>query len=257
MSELGESMWGELCGIARSLKEKLTVSKLAEHDWSDSLEPLVCEEVGRGGGEEDEDEEAWEEEEDVSERTTSLQTVTAAQWRGELVEKVTSRDVELLLEAGYVLDGPDFQQGVQPRAGRRARTGGKQPPADAPPTSPPDGEGAVSDADDSCFVCTCTLSRDELHAACKGELERMKAPLIRAAAACSVQLHTADRPQTTSKSARRNSRNGRTARPSTRGRRIDRVLLVGAASRTPAVVTMLRELTGVAPDMASVPPELA
>lgn len=39
---------------------------------------------------------------------------TAAQWRGELVEKVTSRDVELLLEAGYVLDGPDFQ--VQQRA---------------------------------------------------------------------------------------------------------------------------------------------
>lgn len=77
MSELGESVWGELCGIARSLKEKLTVSKLAEHDWSDSLEPLVCEEVGRDGGEEDEDEEAWEEEEDVSERTTPLQTVVS------------------------------------------------------------------------------------------------------------------------------------------------------------------------------------
>ena len=47
------------------------------------------------------------------------------------------------------------------------------------------------------------------------------------------------------------------SRPGLKGRRVQRVLLVGAASRMPAVSTMLYEMVGERPSTGGVQPELA
>ena len=71
---------------------------------------------------------------------------------------------------------------------------------------------------------------------------RLQAPLLRAAAACQVQLKTAEAPGKGGKGKRGRRAGAKgVARPSTRGRRLERVLLVGAASRMPAVATTLQE----------------
>lgn len=110
----------------------------------------------------------------------------------------------------------------------------------------------------------CELTRAEMLQACEAHLEAMVAPLIRAATACQVQLkETASAAAASkkggSKKARSKGKDGkaRAARPSLRGRRLDRVLLVGAASRMPAVATALHALTGVRPEARGVPPERA
>ncbi|KAL1515309.1 hypothetical protein AB1Y20_001941 [Prymnesium parvum] len=227
LASLGPSVWNDLVATCRKLKEKLTVSKLAELPWPPEVERMLFDGADDDDDDDDdEDDESWE---DAEEGRPGA--------RGELVEPISAAEVELLLQAGFVLDGPGFQT---VRKATRAARGSESPQ----PAVAREAEASAT------FVSACLLSRQELHAACAAELERMKQPLLRAAAACAVRLGGEGKPA-------RRARGAPVARPSSGGRRLERVLLVGAASKTPAVVEMVEQLAGVRPDGTSVPPELA
>ncbi len=98
-----------------------------------------------------------------------------------------------------------------------------------------------------------SLHRIEMVDACSGLLERLKGPLMTVAASCQLPLRET---RSMERGRRRpSSRGPSAARPSNRGRRIDRVLLAGAASRMPSISDLVTELTGVRPDTSGGKPE--
>eukprot|EP00962_Isochrysis_galbana_P040078 scaffold14485_cov99-Isochrysis_galbana.AAC.4 len=110
------------------------------------------------------------------------------------------------------------------------------------------------------------LTRADMNRACSPLFARLCAPLIKAAAACQIPLREprggagrgaggggAESGDAAPAPPRRSRADA--SRPSLRGRRIDRVVLVGAASRMPAVASLVQEYTGLRPDQNSVRPE--
>lgn len=98
-----------------------------------------------------------------------------------------------------------------------------------------------------------SLHRIEMVDACSDLLERLKGPLMTVAASCQLPLRET---RSMGRGRRRpSSRGPSAARPSNRGRRIDRVLLAGAASRMPSISDLVTELTGVRPDTSGGKPE--
>ena len=98
-----------------------------------------------------------------------------------------------------------------------------------------------------------SLNRIEMADACPELLQPPTGPLMTVAASCHLPLRekrSVDRGQ-----RRPSSRGPSAARPSNRGRRIDRVILAGAASRMPSISDLVTELTGVRPDTSGGKPE--
>ena len=112
-------------------------------------------------------------------------------------------------------------------------------------------EGAVND--------TLSLSRREMEKACAELLERMHQPIIMACMQAQVALPgAAEVREDDNRDPRQQLRKpGRGGGPSSKGQKIDTVLRVGAASRMPAVGSMLEALIGVQAPIAKVKPEHA
>lgn len=99
------------------------------------------------------------------------------------------------------------------------------------------------------------LTRDGLESASADVLERMRRPILRACSQAQIAL-----PGAAGGAAARAADNNsmkRVARPSLKGRRIDTVLRVGAASRMPAVGKLLEALVGIPCPISAVKPEHA
>ena len=107
-----------------------------------------------------------------------------------------------------------------------------------------------------------SLSREEMETACAELLQRARDPVIKACAQAQVPLAGAAGGKEARAAANKAGGGGgrsapRLVRPSTSGQRIDCVLRVGAASRMPAVETMLERLVGVPCPLGGVRPEHA
>ena len=102
---------------------------------------------------------------------------------------------------------------------------------------------------------TLSLSRAGLESASAELLERLRNPIVRACTQAQIAL-----PGAAGGAAARAAGNNamrQLGRPSLKGRRIDRVLRVGAASRMPAVGKVLEALVGIPCPIGSVSPEQA
>lgn len=140
------------------------------------------------------------------------------------------------------------------------------PPVLLPPTqAATDGRSADATEVEAASGINATLSRKQLEATCATLLEQMKQPVMRAAAQAQVPLpgilgEGLGEAQAAAAAAARRAAASRAPRgsPKLKGRRVQRVLLVGAASRMPAVSAELYALTDVRPAVtAAVPPEYA
>jgi len=131
-----------------------------------------------------------------------------------------------------------------------AAEAGEQGASAEPSTSSDDGAEQAG-------VVVLELTRNDLNKACSTLISNLRTPLVRAAAACHIPLkepRVGSAPSASVASVARRTK-AEASRPSLRGKRIDRALLVGAASRMPLVATLVEEITGVRCDMTSVRPE--
>jgi len=115
------------------------------------------------------------------------------------------------------------------------------------PTDPTLGETPGSGTADKQMIAF-NFTRRDMSKACSDLIQKMQLPVVHAAEACQIPLRMERK---LSEAAKKGGKVGTSARPSLRARRIDRVLLVGAASRMTFVAEFLEKMTDCKASLAN------
>ena len=250
---------GALRSVARRLKEQLTVAKVAEVPLPAGLVKLadVAPEGVLGSG-------------DGERRGKDRR---GKKPRGEEGGGEGREQVELLLDASSLaIDVAEFE--ARARAGEfggllldshglvEEEEGSQREEEEA---DEEDEDGEVDEEEDeaeddvqrgaTADMNVVSMTRAGLEAACADLLQRMREPILKACAQAQVPLPGAAAGAAARAAA--GTSKGALARPSMKGQRVDIVLRVGAASRMPAVGSLLEALTGVKCPIGTVRPEHA